>query len=90
MKTLKELFKGKKENEEHGQMKSYHELETSKHKHHGHSHGGGEPQSAGKYQCPMKCEGDKTYDKPGNCPVCNMKLVSVPGRESSIHFRCNV
>ena len=25
----------------------------------------------------MKCEGDKTYDKPGDCPVCNMKLVSV-------------
>ena len=29
------------------------------------------------YQCPMKCEGDKTYDHPGNCPVCNMKLVPV-------------
>ena len=26
------------------------------------------------YQCPMKCEGEKTYDQPGNCPVCNMKL----------------
>ena len=32
---------------------------------------------AGKYQCPMKCEGDKTYDQPGNCPVCNMKLLPV-------------
>lgn len=30
-----------------------------------------------KYLCPMKCEGDKTYDAPGNCPVCNMKLVPV-------------
>ena len=29
------------------------------------------------YQCPMKCEGDKTYDTPGNCPVCNMILVSI-------------
>ena len=29
----------------------------------------------GMYQCPMKCEGDKTYHEPGNCPVCNMKLV---------------
>jgi Cu2+-exporting ATPase len=28
-----------------------------------------------KYSCPMKCEGDKTYDQPGNCPVCNMHLV---------------
>jgi len=26
------------------------------------------------YACPMKCEGDKTYDKPGSCPVCNMDL----------------
>ncbi len=30
-----------------------------------------------KYACPMKCEGDRTYDHPGNCPVCNMKLVPV-------------
>ncbi len=29
------------------------------------------------YICPMHCEGDKVYDKPGNCPVCNMKLVKV-------------
>lgn len=27
-----------------------------------------------KYQCSMKCEGEKTYDKPGQCPVCNMDL----------------
>jgi len=30
-----------------------------------------------KYQCPMKCEGDKTYDKPGKCPVCGMDLKAV-------------
>ncbi len=30
-----------------------------------------------KYQCPMKCEGEKTYDKPGQCPVCNMDLKNV-------------
>lgn len=30
------------------------------------------------YQCPMKCEGDKTYaDKDTKCPVCNMALVEV-------------
>lgn len=28
------------------------------------------------YYCPMHCEGNKTYEAPGNCPVCNMKLVS--------------
>ncbi len=30
-----------------------------------------------KYQCPMKCEGDKTYDKPGKCPKCGMDLKEV-------------
>ena len=28
-----------------------------------------------KFQCPMKCEGEKVYDAPGNCYVCKMKLV---------------
>lgn len=32
----------------------------------------------GKYYCPMHCEGDKTYDKPGDCPVCGMNLVKEP------------
>ncbi len=30
------------------------------------------------YYCPMHCEGDKTYDKPGNCPVCGMNLEKLP------------
>ncbi|WP_031427716.1 heavy metal translocating P-type ATPase [Flavimarina sp. Hel_I_48] len=30
---------------------------------------------AGIFYCPMHCEGDKTYDKPGDCPVCGMDLV---------------
>ncbi len=29
----------------------------------------------GNYYCPMFCEGDKTYKKPGDCPVCGMDLV---------------
>ena len=29
------------------------------------------------YQCPMKCEGEKTYDKPGTCPVCGMNLEKI-------------
>ncbi|WP_167596218.1 heavy metal translocating P-type ATPase [Leeuwenhoekiella sp. ZYFB001] len=37
------------------------------------------PQPKGKgtgtFYCPMHCEGDKTYDKPGDCPVCGMDLV---------------
>ncbi len=27
------------------------------------------------FTCPMHCEGDKTYAKPGVCPVCGMHLV---------------
>ncbi len=26
------------------------------------------------YQCPMQCEGEKSYDKEGKCPVCQMDL----------------
>lgn len=29
----------------------------------------------GSFYCPMHCEGDKTYDKFGDCPVCGMNLV---------------
>ncbi|WP_158857939.1 heavy metal translocating P-type ATPase [Lunatibacter salilacus] len=29
----------------------------------------------GTYYCPMHCEGDKTYDKAGDCPVCGMDLI---------------
>ena len=29
----------------------------------------------GEYYCPMLCEGDKRYLKPGDCPVCGMHLV---------------
>ncbi len=32
---------------------------------------------SGKYICPMFCEGDKEYDEPGRCPVCNMFLLPV-------------
>ncbi len=37
---------------------------------------------AAVYECPMHCEGDKTYDKPGNCPVCGMKLKKVAMAEN--------
>lgn len=36
-----------------------------------------------EYYCPMMCEGDKTYDHPGNCPVCGMDLVPVQTANSS-------
>jgi Cu2+-exporting ATPase len=46
-----------------------------------HKRNSGEHSSAGNHSgegsfyCPMHCEGDKTYDKPGDCPVCGMDLV---------------
>lgn len=27
------------------------------------------------YVCPMNCESDKEYKKPGNCPICDMALM---------------
>ncbi|MBZ0205715.1 MAG: hypothetical protein K8H89_05285 [Flavobacteriales bacterium] len=32
---------------------------------------------AAVYQCPMKCEGDKTYAEAAPCPVCKMNLKEV-------------
>ncbi len=29
----------------------------------------------GTFYCPMHCEGEKTYDKAGDCPICGMDLV---------------
>ena len=48
-------------------------------KHHPHSKVKTEKQSKGKgtgtFYCPMHCEGDKTYNKQDDCPVCGMDLV---------------
>ena len=33
---------------------------------------------SGVFYCPMHCEGKKTYNEPGNCPVCGMDLVEQP------------
>ncbi len=44
---------------------------------HQHSHKLEKPAGKGNgiFYCPMHCEGEKTYDKKGNCPVCGMDLV---------------
>ncbi|WP_326983482.1 heavy metal translocating P-type ATPase [Chryseobacterium sp. MYb264] len=36
---------------------------------------------AGKYYCPMYCEGDKVYDTNVGCPVCGMDLVKYPEKK---------
>lgn len=41
------------------------------------------------YHCPMHCEKEKVYNQPGNCPVCNMKLVKVGDKDSSGHHHNN-
>ena len=33
----------------------------------------------GIFYCPMHCEGDKTYDGPGDCPVCGMEFGGTTG-----------
>jgi Cu2+-exporting ATPase len=40
---------------------------------------------AAVYQCPMKCEGEKTYDKPGKCPKCSMDLKAKDEHEGHEH-----
>ena len=36
------------------------------------------------YQCPMKCEGEKTYSEAGSCPVCKMDLQPIESEDSKI------
>lgn len=47
--------------------------------HHHHSapkqHDEPKGKGTGVFYCPMHCEGNKTYNKPGDCPVCGMDLV---------------
>ena len=39
------------------------------------------------YQCPMKCEGDKTYAKPGDCPKCGMHLKRLAGDKYTVDVK---
>jgi len=36
------------------------------------------------YQCPMKCEGDKTFDKPGSCSICKMDLKPIATQKKEL------
>ena len=42
----------------------------------------------GTYYCPMHCEGEKTYDESGDCPVCGMDLVAEVSAHSSDQYTC--
>ncbi|WP_242093147.1 heavy metal translocating P-type ATPase [Aestuariivivens sediminicola] len=61
----------------HKQGEHHHHLEDKKEK---------QPKAkgTGTFYCPMHCEGDKTYDKAGDCPVCGMDLVEEQNLSSAI------
>lgn len=40
------------------------------------------------YQCPMKCEGDKSYGKAGKCPKCGMNLKAISKSETASVYQC--
>jgi Cu2+-exporting ATPase len=40
------------------------------------------------YQCPMKCEGDKTYKKNGKCPLCGMQMKPVKALTAQAKYQC--
>ncbi len=44
--------------------------------------------NAGKYYCPMMCEGDKVYDTFGSCPVCGMNLEKIPELTLQVVYSC--
>ncbi|MFX0555533.1 heavy metal translocating P-type ATPase [Maribacter sp. CXY002] len=53
------------------------------HENHKHENQRPKGKGTGTFYCPMHCEGDKTYDKPGDCPVCGMDLVEEQSTFSS-------
>ncbi|TZF93579.1 copper-translocating P-type ATPase [Chryseobacterium panacisoli] len=65
-----------------------HQSHSHAHHHHDHnSHNHEAPkvteEMAGRYYCPMYCEGDKTYDSNVGCPVCGMDLVKYPEKKTA-------
>ena len=45
-------------------------------------------EGTGIFYCPMHCEGEKTYNKPGDCPVCGMDLVEQPSAVKKTRYTC--
>ena len=54
------------------------------HTHHPVPSNGNSENHAGKYYCPMFCEGDKVYDSNVGCPVCGMDLVKIPEKGEKV------
>ena len=45
-------------------------------------------ETSGVFYCPMHCEGDKTYNQSGNCPVCGMNLVEQAKSIEIVQYTC--
>lgn len=54
---------------------THYSIDTAKHEGHQEKQVKHKHREGDEYYCPMLCEGDKVYDKPGDCPVCGMDLV---------------
>ena len=72
--SKKEGAEAQSESEMHEEHKG-HDMEATTHEHSG-------DMATAVYQCPMKCEGEKTYSEAGNCPECKMKLAEVKPAEA--------
>jgi len=55
---------------------------------HKHNHKPAAHKGKGVFYCSMGCEGDKTYDEPGSCPVCGMDLIEQPQLVSGSKYTC--
>ncbi len=49
-----------------------------------------EEEGNGVFYCPMHCEGEKTYNKAGDCPVCGMPLVEQPKIQVEVQYTCSM
>jgi P-type Cu+ transporter len=64
-------------------------IETKKEHHHNHKHKHKHVKKGkGIFYCSMGCEGDKTYEEPGSCPVCGMDLVEQPTLVQDTKYTC--
>lgn len=71
---------GNSDNAEHEDQHEHAEGDEHSHGDESHEHSSEEMNqeiSEEAYYCPMKCEGEKTYDEEGTCPTCGMDLVEV-------------
>lgn len=76
------------ESTKHHSHANVHKSASSIHHHHSSGKAIEKEKRGGIYYCPMHCEGDKTYDQPGNCPVCGMNLVEQPSIKKVKRYTC--